>query len=146
MTAVAPLAATVAATVAATAPATAPATVGREFRATTSRRERAATAARLRALHPGHVPVICEVGARDLAMSKAKFVTSETMTVGEFAHVIRTRLSLNGRSLGAYAALLLFTEDGRIPPATNTLGEAYRAHANEDGLLYFKVSVENTFG
>jgi hypothetical protein len=124
----------------------APAFGERGFRATTSRRERAATAARLRTLHPGHVPVVCEIGARDLVMSKAKFVTSETMTVGEFTHVIRPRLSLNGKALGAYSALLLFTEDGRIPPATNTLGDVYRAHANEDGLMYLRVSVENTFG
>jgi hypothetical protein len=119
---------------------------GRDFRATTSRRERAATAARLRALHPGHVPVVCEMKARDLTMSKAKFAANETMTVGEFAHMARKRLAVGGKPLGAFAALLLFTEDGLIPPAASTLGEAYRAHANEDGLLYFGISVENTFG
>ena len=98
----------------------------------------------MNAKYPDRVCVICErsTSSGDIgSLDKNKYLVPQTLTVGQFMHIIRKRLELNG-----VKALFLFTEKQVLPPTSMTMMELYAAHKHDDGLLYLTYATENTFG
>ena len=93
--------------------------------------------------YPDKVPIICEKYDKDKSLykiDKNKFLAGGDLTMGQFIYVIRKRIKMKSTE-----GLYLFI-DNTIPPNTQLLSDLYKKHKNEDGFLYVKFSLENTFG
>jgi GABA(A) receptor-associated protein len=95
--------------------------------------------------YPDKIPIICEKNMRDNEtpdIDKHKFLVSRDITIGQFMHVIRSRIQLPSS-----AALFLFVGDFyTILPNNTVVIDAYDRFKNSDGFLYLTYSKENVFG
>jgi GABA(A) receptor-associated protein len=110
------------------------------FRNSKSFQERKNYAAKLREKYPDRFPIIIE-SHRDLKLDKKKYLVPKNLSVGQFFHLIRNRLKLSSEQ-----GLFIFTEDGSIPPVSESLEAIYKSARNDDNFLYFKLSPETVFG
>jgi GABA(A) receptor-associated protein len=115
-----------------------------KFKNTYSLADRIKESQRIMKLYPDRVPVICE--RSELADSncpiidKKKYLVPRGLTVGQFIHIIRSRMQLPYEK-----ALYLFIQ-GTIPSSSNMMETIYDYYADNDGFLYITYSFENTFG
>ncbi|KAG2697783.1 hypothetical protein I3760_07G122100 [Carya illinoinensis] len=94
------------------------------------------------AKYPGRVPVIVERYSRsDLPeMEKRKYLVPQDMSVGQFNHILSSRLHL-----APGKALFVFVKN-TLPQTATLMGSVYKSFKDEDGFLYVCYSTEKTFG
>ena len=104
----------------------------------------------IRSRHPNRFPLLVEINnAGNLAKRKPKIkqhkflVPSET-TVGTFISTFKHGNFLDG--IGEDEALFFFFGKNTISPNAKLMGELYEMYKEDDGFLYCKVDIENTFG
>ena len=105
-------------------------------------KDRLAEARRILIKYPDRIPVICEQAnsSNIMQLDKRKFLVPKDLTMGQFMHVIRSRMKMRSDQ-----ALFMFV-DGDLPRTDAIMDEVYAQHQNDDGFLYVKYSGENTFG
>lgn len=87
------------------------------------------------------VPVIIQKKRNNIdSIDKRKFMTPRSLTLGQLLFVVRRRLKLKKTE-----AIFLFI-NGKLIKQTETMGQAYNEHKNNDGFLYVMYDFENTFG
>lgn len=106
---------------------------------------RAAEAARIRAKHPGHIPVIvkrAEMADADIPdVTKRKYLVDRDATFGELMAAVRARLSVPRDK-----ALFWFVGESTLVPTSSVMGDIDRRFADKDGLLYVTYTGESAFG
>ncbi|XP_044498271.1 autophagy-related protein 8i-like [Mangifera indica] len=104
--------------------------------------ERLEEAKSIAAKYPDRVPVIIERYSRtDLPdMEKTKFLVPRDMSMGQFIHILSSRLNLTpGR------ALFVFVKN-TLPQTASHMDTIYESFKENDGFLYMCYSSEKTFG
>ncbi|KAL4272019.1 hypothetical protein GQ457_13G023290 [Hibiscus cannabinus] len=92
--------------------------------------------------YPDRIPVIIERYSRiDLPdIDKNKFLVPRDMSVGQFIHILSSRLKLSpGRALFVFV-------NNTLPRTASLMGSVYNSFKDEDGFLYMCYSTEKTFG
>ncbi|KAL4643284.1 hypothetical protein ACB092_02G082000 [Castanea dentata] len=92
--------------------------------------------------YPDRVPIIIERYSRtDLPeMEKKKFLVPRDMSVGQFIHILSSRLHL-----APGKALFVFIKN-TLPQTASLMGSIYESYKDDDGFLYICYSSEKTFG
>lgn len=96
----------------------------------------------IRSKYPDRVPVVIERYSRaDLPeMEKKKYLVPCSMSVGQFIHILRSRLHLPPEK-----ALVIFVGN-TLPQTASLMDLVYESYKDEDGFLYMSYSSEKTFG
>ncbi|KAK1292480.1 Autophagy-related protein 8i [Acorus calamus] len=104
--------------------------------------ERAAESRDIIARYPDRAPVIVERFSRtDLPeMEKKKFLVPRDMPVGQFIHVLSSRLHLPPGK-----ALFVFVKN-TLPQTASLVDSVYESYKDDDGFLYMCYISEKTFG
>ncbi|KAI4335060.1 hypothetical protein L6164_013742 [Bauhinia variegata] len=94
------------------------------------------------AKYPDRVPVIIEKYSRtDLPeLDKKKFLVPRDMSVGQFIHILSSRLHLTPGK-----ALFVFVKN-TLPQTASLMNTVYDSYKDDDGFLYMCYSSEKTFG
>ncbi|KAI5599069.1 hypothetical protein POPTR_002G189450v4 [Populus trichocarpa] len=94
------------------------------------------------AKYPLRVPVVVERYCKtDLPeMEKKKYLVPRDMSVGQFIHILSSRLRLTPGK-----ALFVFVKD-TLPQTAALMDSVYESLKDEDGFLYMCYSSEKTFG
>ncbi|KAK9266713.1 hypothetical protein L1049_007366 [Liquidambar formosana] len=94
------------------------------------------------ATYPDRVPVVVERYSRtDLPhMEKKKYLVPRDMSVGQFIHILSSRLHL-----APGKALFVFVKN-TLPQTASLINSVYESFKDEDGFLYMCYSSEKTFG
>ena len=102
-------------------------------------KERRQEIQRIRQAHPNRVAVIVEAGNMSApALDRHKFLVPKDITVGQFLSVIRKRMTID-----ATQSIFLFqTNQTLLSPQTVVC----QIPQDEDGFIYIRYSLENTFG
>lgn len=88
------------------------------------------------------VPVIMEPKCQKTPLiDKKKYMAPGDLTFGQLFYVVRKRLALKSEQ-----ALFFFLDNNLLLQASWSLFETYENYANDDGFLYIRYSLENTFG
>lgn len=95
---------------------------------------------RIMVKYPERIPIICEPKDKKIILSKKKFLVPRDLTTQQFLNVLRKHTELKPQE-----AMFVFVNNN-IPANMMTMNELYKNEKNEDGFLYFVVSLENTFG
>ncbi|KAK7363416.1 hypothetical protein VNO77_05559 [Canavalia gladiata] len=92
--------------------------------------------------YPDRVPVIIEKYSRtDLPeLDKKKYLVPRDMSVGQFMHILSSRLRLNHGK-----ALFIFVKN-TLPQTASLMNSVYESYKDDDGFLYMCYSSEKTFG
>ncbi|KAE8008359.1 hypothetical protein FH972_004880 [Carpinus fangiana] len=92
--------------------------------------------------YPDRVPVIVERNSEsDLPeMEKKKYLVPRDMSVGQFIHILSSRLHLDPGK-----ALFVFVKN-TLPQTATFMDTVYGSFKDEDGFLYMCYSTEKTFG
>ncbi|XP_043723543.1 autophagy-related protein 8i [Telopea speciosissima] len=92
--------------------------------------------------YPDRVPVVVEKYSRtDLPeMEKKKFLVPRDMSVGQFIHILSSRLRLTPGK-----ALFVFVKN-TLPQTGSLMNSVYQSFKAEDGFLYMCYSCEKNFG
>ncbi|OAY77974.1 Autophagy-related protein 8i, partial [Ananas comosus] len=73
-------------------------------------------------------------------IEKRKFLVPHDMFVGQFIHILRSRMHLPSGK-----ALFIFIQD-TLPQTASIMDSMYQQYKDEDGFLYMCYSSEKTFG
>ncbi|GKU96117.1 hypothetical protein SLA2020_464700 [Shorea laevis] len=94
------------------------------------------------AKYPDRIPVIIEKYSRtDLPeMEKKKFLVPRDMSVGQFIHILSSRIHLDPGK-----ALFVFVKN-TLPETGRHMDYIYQSFKDDDGFLYMFYSTEKTFG
>ncbi|KAL6190767.1 hypothetical protein ACLB2K_037161 [Fragaria x ananassa] len=92
--------------------------------------------------YPDRVPVIIERYSRtDLPeMEKKKYLVPRDMSVGQFIHILSSRLQLTPGK-----ALFVFVKN-TLPQTASHMDSIFETYKEDDGFLYMCYSSEKTFG
>ena len=114
------------------------------FAATTPLEKRKAEAEKIREKWPDRVPCIVERADSSRnnipSIDKKKYLVPESMTFGQFIHVIRKRIKLTPEQ-----AIFLYVNNV-LPPSSMTMGQIYAEHKGEDLFLTMIYASESSFG
>lgn len=94
--------------------------------------------------YPDRVPIFVLKSKHDKVLPNInmnKFVVPSQITVGELMNVVRKRIAI-----GQDTSMFFFINESLLVCGTNSIGELYETHKNEDGLLLIYYCGENTFG
>lgn len=96
----------------------------------------------MRKKYPDRVPVIVEKNnsTETPEIYKHKYLVPNDLTMGQFIYVIRKRLKLSDSE-----ALFIFVNNTLIP-TSESISSVFNKNIDDDGFLYVKYSLENTFG
>lgn len=102
---------------------------------------------RLKKKHPDRTPIILSFPKNSefesLAIKhsiKTKYLVPSDHTIGQFIFVIRSQLKLRPEQ-----ALFIFVNND-LPSTSELISQVHHKHKDEDGLLYFTICPESTFG
>lgn len=98
---------------------------------------------RIKLKYPDRIPIICEKNRKcrnTPDLDKKKYLVPHDLTLGQFLHVIRRRISIN-----ANLALFLMI-NGKIYSSSTMISNIYDSEKDKDGFLYILYTSENTFG
>lgn len=92
--------------------------------------------------YPDRIPIIVEIDKKSglPELDKTKYLISRDLTVGQFQHVIRKRISLTPDKA------IFFFVNNTLPTTSEIMSNVYDKHKDEDGFLVMRVTSENTFG
>ncbi len=114
------------------------------FRKANTFEKRALESSRIRVKYPDRVPVICRrsKSCKDLdELKKEKYLVPKEKTIGEFLHILRQKIKIHSDK-----AFFVMVEGRVLPGTSETFGNIYNDHKNDDGFLYIEYHGENTFG
>lgn len=97
----------------------------------------------MRTKFPTCVPIIVERSSARSGVptiDKNKFLVPGDLTVGQFMHVLRKRMTLKPE-----VALFVFVDD-TLPSSSALMSEVYKFHKSDDDFLYVVYTGEATFG
>jgi GABA(A) receptor-associated protein len=108
---------------------------------------------RLLLKYPDRIPLIIEKEMSDsfLNLKNCKYLIPKDMTVGDFLCIIRTKIN---KTFNEKKAIFTFVKSVDkfnnssyiLIPMNNIMGDIYRTYKLNDGYLYIKFGIENTFG
>ena len=113
----------------------------RTFKSRNSFAKRTLISTRIKDANPSRFPVVIE--SRTLKLSKSKFLVSGEMKLSEFMRSVR---QYTATYLQPENSLFLLTETGILIPMVATIEYAFLGYSDKDGILYFNLEEENTFG
>ena len=91
--------------------------------------------------YPDRIPVIIEKSKKDDPdIDKNKYLVPKYLNISEFLHIIRKRIKIDSKK-----AIFIFINN-TLTPMNITMGDIYQTHKCNDGFLYVKYTLENTFG
>lgn len=96
--------------------------------------------------YPDRVPIILSLNdssAKKISLKKEKYMVPKHLTLAHFLMEIRKNI------IGlTEEALFLFVDNEKeiLPPINATILSIYDRFKQDDGLLYLKLAIENTFG
>jgi GABA(A) receptor-associated protein len=94
--------------------------------------------------YPDRIPVIVEK-SKEITLTNYKYLLPKQITVSTFLSIIRTKMNITENQ-----ALFTFVKtrnlDYVMVPMSETISSVFETHRSEDGFLYIRFSVENTFG
>ena len=98
------------------------------------------------ARHPTRIPCWIDKASTEKSLpevsdGRKKYLIEKDMTVGQVMYIIRKRVNINEKK-----AIFLFVDGSVLPPNTAHMGELYKDHARDDGMLYLTYRAESTFG
>jgi GABA(A) receptor-associated protein len=106
--------------------------------------ERYNEATNIRKKYPGRIPIICEKNKKCKQtpnLDKKKYLVPCDLTLGQFLHVIRRRMSITNPSLALFLMI-----NGKIYSSAEMFSNIYESEKDQDGFLYILYTTENTFG
>ncbi|XP_077240483.1 autophagy-related protein 8i-like [Tasmannia lanceolata] len=114
----------------------------RSFKQEFSLEERLVESQDMLSKYPDRVPVVVERYSKtDLPeMEKKKYLVPRDMSVGQFIHILSSRLHLTPGK-----ALFVFVKN-TLPQTASLMVSVYESFKDEDGFLYMCYSSEKTFG
>ncbi len=112
------------------------------YRDTRSLEERQSESRTMCQRYPDRIPIVIEPKDNSTPqIDKRKYMTPRGLTFAQLFYVVRKRMNLKKEQ-----ALFFFIENNTLLVQTNTVENVYTKHKNEDGFLYVRYSIENTFG
>jgi len=123
----------------------------KEWLKTHPKEKRNADTTRAKSLHAKRYPILVVPATSETpAIDRQKYMVPDEFTMGQLMYLIRSRITLQ-KEEGLYLFVCHLNEHDELvqevlPSASQLVGDLYRKHANSDGFLYVKYSVENTFG
>ena len=92
--------------------------------------------------YPDRIPVIIQKGkdSDPELLDKCKYLVPKDIHIREFLCLIRKRIKIDSKK-----AIFIFINN-KLVPMNNSLIELYNSEKDEDGFLYIKYTLENTFG
>lgn len=95
----------------------------------------------VRQKYPDRIPILVQSRAKDIKLTKHKYLVPQDLTVGQFMYVIRKRIRIKPEE-----AIFLFINN-IIPPSSSIMSLIYNEHVDPDiGMLVAIITRENTFG
>ena len=117
------------------------------FKQKYSEHQRLLEATRVIVQYPDKVPVICEPYSTSTPpINRCKYLVNGNITVGQFIHIIRPRISGGTYDGGTKAIFLFVGSNNNISPTSALLANVYNLYKDADGFLYITYAFENTFG
>lgn len=112
------------------------------FRKNFTLEDRKKESSRIRTKYPERIPVIVErmESSNAPVIDKHKYLVPRDLTLGQFAFVIRKRLSLSPEH-----AIYIFINNS-IHPVSKLMSDIYKEEKEEDDFLYVHYAEEATFG
>ena len=89
--------------------------------------------------YPYRVPIIVD-SKTDIILDKNKYVVPEDLTIGQFMCILKKRIKIN-----YYKSIFLIC-NGTVISNTDVIKNLYHNKKDDDGFLYIKILLENTFG
>jgi GABA(A) receptor-associated protein len=89
--------------------------------------------------YPGRIPIIVNTKGT-LYLRKNKYMVPNTTTCGHFIYILRNYMDLKPEK-----SIFIFINN-MIPISSETIGNLYTKHKDDDLFLYIYVTEENTFG
>ena len=105
--------------------------------------ERKAEATKIKAKYQDRIPLIIEFDFPvEIKNCKTKYLAPKELLVSQLMYVIRKK-----GEISAEKGIFLFCGDGNtLPLASDTISMIYDKYVDDDGFLYFKCALEQTFG
>ena len=106
--------------------------------------ERKSESSKIIAKYEDRIPIIVykDPKCKNLEeINKNKFLAPTDLTLGQFLVVVRKRINLDEAQ-----ALFIFVDETTLAPTSQTIGNLYENHKDEDGFLYMLYCSENVFG
>ncbi len=93
--------------------------------------------------YPDRIPVLvaCKNG---IELTKYKYLTSANVTISQFQHILRQKITNGQNSLKPSEGLFMFVNN-TMCPATDSMEKLFKEH-QKDGVLSVTLCKENTFG
>ena len=89
--------------------------------------------------YPTRVPVILNC-SKNVTIKKRKYLVPIEITCGQFLYILRKYMDVKPEQ-----AIFIFVNN-ILPTTSDTIGNVYNTHKNEDLFLYVFITKENTFG
>jgi GABA(A) receptor-associated protein len=98
---------------------------------------------KIREKYPERYPIIVtkDKGSTLNNIDKSKFLGPDSLTLGQFLHIVRKKIELNDNE-----TLFLFINGSILVNNSETIGNIYNIYKDEDGFLYITYCNENVFG
>ena len=94
--------------------------------------------------YPDKIPVICEVHKsveNIIILPNNKYLVPKDLSIGQFLITLRKKIRMT-----ADQSLFLFNDKNSLFPTTQLLSAAYAENKDDDGFIYFTVSIQAAFG
>jgi GABA(A) receptor-associated protein len=103
--------------------------------------ERLMYSSTLKNKYQDRIPVIIEKSKEsDPEIDKNKYLVPKSLKINEFICIIKKRIKIDSKK-----AIFIFINNKLIPMGAS-IEEVYETEKNDDGFLYIKYTLENTFG
>ena len=118
-------------------------TIIHSYKHTNSFQERLDESTRIKEKYNDRIPCIVEFDNKELSLAnnKKKYLVPSNLTCGQLMYIVRKQVKLTHEK-----ALFMQLENGSIPASSNFIEQLYSINQDEDGFLYFRIFLENTFG
>jgi GABA(A) receptor-associated protein len=104
--------------------------------------------------YPDRIPLIIEKNEKNenIVLENYKYLLPKDVTMSQFISIIRTKMNITSKK-----ALFTFVKNSKesynspkesyvLVPMNESIGNIYSIYKNDDGFLYIKFGIENTFG
>lgn len=92
--------------------------------------------------YQGYIPIILRTKGKDISLGKNKYLVSGNITIGQFMHTVRQKISNVKSSDGIY----LFVNN-ILPSSSELMSLVYNTYKDEETcMLFMTLCKENTFG
>ena len=97
----------------------------------------------LKIKYPDRVPIIIE--ENEIKIEARKYLVPSNLKISEFLALIRKKIKIN-----KFEAIFTFVKENEnnyiLMKMNETVQSVYNEYKQEDGLVYLKFKIENTFG